>query len=161
MILTMDEVFKLGRLGMEMVVDVDATAKYPEEMLKHLHEQMFRRLEAMAQPMVVADIQRRDVVTTLTDERHVPGGGVRLEMRWAPPTKPAVVSLLGGPDDGTLLQIPDLWRGLTCAIRMPLGDLIRSGRPAEPIVPDQVHYEPYGWNNDEGHWVLTPGGKPL
>lgn len=151
----MATVFAIGRMYAEGVIDESV---YWDADRDGLNDYLCRASAGLIAEMAATyavDVHARDVTVTYADKPTV---AFQREWRgvWSPPARNVAVEFIGGPIDGTVAPVRDVWQPW----RVPLPRGVMSMREDWPPSPGfaTVDYRLSGWDNNAAHWLMTATG---
>lgn len=149
---TLEQVHNVHRAAASGSVDRTAAASRREytAALTCLREHLVDHLIDVTRTHAV-DVHRGDVATHVADTLTV----TTLTAVWAPITKQ--VELVGGPEDGELWEVPDVWATLLVPIHRALSMTNRALSVGDVHVP-MSRYDVDGWREVERRWVFAYQG---
>lgn len=103
--------------------------------VEDMKAQLAEALVAAAHP---ARLHHEEIAFSVEEDPKL----ARITARWAPQNR-TVVELVGGPEDGTVMEVEDVAYG----IQVPMG-----------VSAPFVTYRRAGWNTESRRWVFRPQG---
>lgn len=160
MIWDMKAIVAIGRLRTVAGVSTEHLARGGDELVKAVADKLYRELQEMAYTHA-AELALEDIVFSWDEPETGSFSGMRrLRARWEPAT--TGVRMLGGPLNGTLVQVPksQLRRFPIRVAQAPdTGRLW--GTCGDDEIPEAItaakvlEYQWTGWDDAEGVWIYS------
>jgi hypothetical protein len=149
----MHKVFAVRRAGAQVALDPDLIERAQIDVMEYTKDHLVKELQDVCRASAVVDIDERDVRFRQRETLDFGYPLLMVRAQWMPTE--TVVSFVGGPSDGVLMQVTEshIWGPLRIPVR---DDGPTMWDPESPVVPVPLTvavYEMSGWNNTSRHWL--------